>query len=46
MIVIFLLMENKYLSLKPTVKMLTFQLGFVSQADLMDLVQVSLKKYL
>ena len=45
-IVIFMLMENKSLSLKPTVKMLAFQLGFASQADLMDLVQLSLKKYL
>ena len=41
-----LLMENKALSLKPTVKMIIFELNFVSEAYLMDLVLVSLEKYL
>ena len=45
-IVICLLMENKYLSLKPTIKMLTFQHIFVSEAFLMDLVLQILEKYL
>ena len=45
-VVICLLMEKKSLSLKPTIKMLTFQLNFVSQVYLMDLVLFSLEKYL
>ena len=45
-IVIYLLMENKSLSLKPTIKMLTFQLNFISEVYLMDLVLVSLEGYL
>ena len=45
-IVIGLLMENKYLNLKPTIKMLIFQLNFVSEAYLIDLVTLSLEKYL
>ena len=36
----------KSLSLKPTIKMLTFQLNFVSKAYLMDLVPLSLETYL
>ena len=43
-IVICLLMENKYLNLKLTIKMLFFQLNFVSEVYLMDLVLVSLEK--
>ena len=35
-IVICLLMEKKYLSLKSTIKMLTFQHNFVSEVFLMD----------
>ena len=31
-IIICLLIEKKYLSLKPTIKVLTFQLNFVSEA--------------
>ena len=46
MIVICLLMEKKSLSLKPTIKMLTFKLNFVSEECLMDLVLLSLEKYL
>ena len=45
-IVIYLLMENKSLTLKPTIKMLTFQLNFISELYLMDLVLVSLEGYL
>ena len=45
-IVIFLLMENEYLDLKPTIKMLTFQLNFVLEEYLMNLVLLSLEKYL
>ena len=37
-----LLMEKKSLSLKPTIKMLTFQLNFVLEAYKMDLVLLSL----
>ena len=44
-IVICLLMEKKSLSLKVTIKMLTFQLNFVSEVYLMDLVLLSLEKY-
>ena len=44
-IVTFLLMENKYLSTKLTVKMLTFQINFFSKVFLMDLVLLSLEKY-
>ena len=45
-IFIYLLMENKSLSLKPTIKMLAFQLNFISKVYLMDLVLVSLEGYL
>ena len=45
-IVICLLMENKSLNLKLIIKMLTFQLNFVSEVYLMDLVLLSLEKYL
>ena len=45
-IVIFLLMDKKYLSLKPTMKMLTFQLSFISEVYLMNLVPLGLEKYL
>ena len=45
-IVICLLMEKKYLSLKPTIKMLTFQRNFVCEKFLMDLVLLNLDKYL
>ena len=45
-IVIFLLKEKKSLNLKPTIKILTFQLNLVLEAYLMDLVLLSLKKYL
>ena len=41
-----LIMEKKYLSLKPTIEMLVFQLNFVSEAYLMDLMLQSLEKYL
>ena len=40
-------MKKKYLSLKPAIKMLTFQLNFVSGAYLIDLTkprEVSLKE--
>ena len=39
-------MEKKSSSLKSTIKMLTFQLSFVLEAYLMDLVLLSLEKYL
>ena len=45
-IVICVFMKKKPLSLKPTAKLLTFQLNFVSEVYLMDLVLVSLEKYL
>ena len=45
-VVIGLLIEKKYLKLKLTIKMLTFQLNFVSELFLMDLVLLSLEKYL
>ena len=45
-IVICLLMEKKSLKLKLTIKMLTSQLNFVSEVYLMDLVLLSLEKYL
>ena len=45
-IVICLLMEKKSQSLNPTIKMLTFQLNFVSEVSLIDLVLLSLEKYL
>ena len=45
-IVIYMLIEKKYLSLKPSMKMLTFQLNSVSELYLMDLVLLSLDKYL
>ena len=43
MIVICFLMEKKSLSLKPTMKMLTFQLNFVFEVHLMNLVLLSLE---
>ena len=43
-IVICMLMEKKSLNLKPTIRMLTFQLNFVSEVPLMDLVLMSLDK--
>ena len=43
-IIICLLMEKKSLSLKPTTKMLTFQLNFNSEVYLIDLVLLSLEK--
>ena len=36
-IVIYLLIKKKFLSLKPTIKMLSFQFSFVSEAYLMNL---------
>ena len=45
-IVVCLLMGKKSLNLKPTIKMLTFQPNFFSKVYLMDLVLLSLKKYL
>ena len=45
-IVIYMLIEKKYLSLKSSMKMLTFQLNSVSELYLMDLVLLSLDKYL
>ena len=45
-IVICLLIETKSLHLKLTIKMLTFQLNFVFEVFLMDLVLLSLEKYL
>ena len=45
-IVICLLMEKKSLNIKPTMKMLTFWLGFVPEVYLMDLVLLTLEKYL
>ena len=45
-IVICVFMKKKPLSLKPTAKLLTFQLNFVSEVYIMDLVLVSLEKYL
>ena len=41
-----LLMEKKYLILTFTLRMLTFQLNFVSEVYLMDLVLLYLEKYL
>ena len=45
-ILIYLLTEKKSLNLKLTIKMLIFQLNFVSEVYLMDLVVLSLEKYL
>ena len=45
-IVICLLMEKKSLNLKPAIKMLTFQQNFIWEVYLMDLVLLSLEKYL
>ena len=39
-------MEKKSLSLKLTIQALTFQLNFVSEVFLMDLIILSLEKYL
>ena len=36
---------KKSLNLKPTIKIITFQLNFVSKVYLMDLVLLSLQKY-
>ena len=43
-IIIFLLMVKKYLSLKSIIKMLTFQAIFDSEVYLIDLVLLSLEK--
>ena len=40
-IVIYLLMEKKSINLKPTLKIWTFQLNFISEVYLMDLVILS-----
>ena len=45
-IVICLLMQKKSLNLKSKIKMLTFLLNFALEACLMDLVLLSLEKYL
>ena len=45
-IVICLLMEKESLNLKPTIKTLTSQHNSVSEAFLMDLVILSVEKYL
>ena len=45
-IVICLLMEKKSLNLKLIIKMSTFQLNFVLEEYLMDLVLLNLEKYL
>ena len=45
-IVICLLIEKKYLNLKPTIKMLTVRHNFVLEVFLMDLVLFSLEKLL
>ena len=45
-IIIWLLMENKSLNLKLTIKIVNFQLTFVSEVFLMDLIVLSLEKYL
>ena len=44
--IISLLMENKSLSLKATIKVLTLKLSFALEVYLMDLVLPSLEKYL
>ena len=44
-IVICLLIEKKYLNLKPTINMLTSQIYFVLEVYLVDLVLLSLLKY-
>ena len=43
--VICLLMEKKSLSLKPTIKMLTFHVSFSSEVYLIDLVLLTLKEF-
>ena len=40
------LMKNKCISLEPIMKMSTFQLNFVYQADLKNLMLLNLEKYL
>ena len=45
-IVICLLMQKEIFNLKPKIKILTFQLNFVLEIYLMDLVLLSLDKYL
>ena len=42
----YLLIEKEFLNLKLTIKMLTFQLNFVSEVFLMDLVILHLEEYL
>ena len=44
--IICLLMKNGSLRLKPTIKMLTFQVKFFSEIYLIDLVLLTLEKYL
>ena len=44
--IFFFLMEKKSLTLKLTTRMLTFQLNFASKLFLMDLLILSLEKYL
>ena len=44
-IAICLLMEKKYLNLKLTTNVLAFQLNFLSEIYLMDVVILSLEKY-
>ena len=46
MIVICLLMEKRSLNIKLTIKMLTFQLNFVLEVFLMDLMLLSQEKHL
>ena len=41
-----LIIENKYLSLKKTIEMLTFQHNYAWEVFLMDLVLLRLEKYL
>ena len=45
-ILIYLLTEKKSFNLKLTIKIQIFQLNFVSEVYLMDLVILSLEKYL
>ena len=42
----YLLIEKKFLNLKLTMKILTFQLNFASEVYLLDLILLSLEKYL
>ena len=45
-IVICLLIETEPLSLKPTIKMLTFQYNFVLEANVMGFILLSPENYL